>query len=111
MFRIGFTNDGFEVYIDTDNGGNYPHFHYRTKGSCDFHTCIKIDKAEYFIHTSKENKLNFRQRKELVRFLKAPNKSTKFKNNWERLVADWNSNNSTVEVDEDLEMPNYLNLK
>lgn len=33
MSRIGFTNDGFEVYINTDDEGNYPHFHYRTKGS------------------------------------------------------------------------------
>ena len=29
MARIGFTDGGFEIYVNTDDGGNIPHFHYR----------------------------------------------------------------------------------
>lgn len=36
MARIGYTDDGFEVYVNTDDG-NTPHFHYRIKGSWEFH--------------------------------------------------------------------------
>ena len=111
MARLGFTADGFEVYVNTDDTGNIPHFHYRTKGTWKFHSCIRIDKAEYFEHEGKEGKLNSKQRKELVKFLQGANKSKGFNTNWERLLADWNANNSNIEVDENQEMPNYLNLK
>ena len=111
MARIGFTDDGFEVYINTDDGGNIPHFHYRTKGTWEFHSCIKLEKAEYFEHEGKEGRLNTKQRKQLVKFLKSSNKSSKFDSNWERLIADWNANNSDTEVNENLQMPNYLDLK
>ena len=80
MARIGFTDDGFEVYINTDDGfevyintddgGNIPHFHYRTKNTWEFHTCIRLDIAEYFHHDGKEDILNSKQRKQLVKFLK-----------------------------------------
>lgn len=113
MARIGFTDDGFEVYINTDDGGNVPHFHYRSGRYPDFknHTCIEIKDAKYFHHDGKEAVLSSKQRKDLVKFLKSKNKSKGFDTNWDRLLADWNSNNSNMEVDENQEMPNYLNLK
>lgn len=112
MARIGFTDDGFEVYINTDDGGNIPHFHYRLKNDWDkFHSCIKIETAEYFEHEGKESKLNFKQRKELVKFLKEQPRNKRYKTNWERILAEWNDNNSNIEIDENLEMPDYNKLK
>ena len=63
MARIGFTDDMYEIYINTDDPGNIPHFHYRKANKwSEFHTCIKIASAEYFHHTGKEDVLNSKQR-------------------------------------------------
>lgn len=110
MARIGFTDDGFEVYVNTDDGGNIPHFHYRTKGTWEFHSCIKLEKAEYFEHEGKEGKLNSKQRKALVKFLNKVDEDEN-KTNWQIIVSEWNRNNSNVKVNKNLQMPNYLDLK
>ena len=116
MARVGyFFRDKFEVYIHTDDPGNEPHFHIRdasTRGQ-DFHTCIKILSPEYFHHTGKEDVLNSHEKKALVEFLKEKptnSKKTAFVSNWDKLVYEWNENNSNVYVDEDMEMPNYMDL-
>lgn len=111
MARIGFTNDGFEVYVNTDDGGNIPHFHYRTKSTWKFHSCIKIEKSEYFEHEGKEGKLNSSQRKELIKFLQSIDKHDKTKTNWQTLINEWNRNNSNKQVDENLKMPDYNKLR
>lgn len=61
----------------------------------------------------KKDKFNSKERKELVSFLQSKSKNKRFKDftNWEVLLSLWNMNNSKVEIDEDVEMPNYLNLK
>ena len=109
--RIGFTDDGFEVYINTDDGGNIPHFHYRTKGTWKFHTCIRLDSPEYFHHDGKEGILNSKQRKELVKFLNSTDLHEQDKTHWQVLLKEWNRNNSNIEIDEETPMPDYLNLK
>ena len=38
--RLGFTDDGFEVYINTEDKGDVPYFHYRTKETWKFHNSI-----------------------------------------------------------------------
>lgn len=46
MARVGYFGDKYEVYINTNDPGNEPHFHVRdikTQGE-DFHTCVKIKK-------------------------------------------------------------------
>lgn len=113
MARIGYTDDSYEVYVNTDDPGNIAHFHYRKGKQNDytFHTCIKIESAEYFHHTGKEDILNKQQRKQLVQFLKEKPKKANYKTNWEFLISMWNVNNSDVEIEADLEMPDYENLK
>ena len=110
MARIGKFDD-LEVYVRTNDGGNIPHMHIwdsTTRGSR-FHTCIRLDKAEYFHHTGKEDKLNSRQRKDLVNLLQAPYRRFNI-TNWERLLIEWNDNNSDIIIDENSPMPNYLEL-
>lgn len=112
MARIGFTNDGYEIYIHTDDPGNVPHFHYwdsSTKGQ-NFHTCIRIDEPNYFHHTGKEDVLNTKQKKELVEFLISSPKSKRYDTNWEMVVEMWNINNSDVEISTEQTMPDYFLL-
>lgn len=113
MSRIGYTNDGFEIYINTDDGGNKPHFYYRQGKypNFTFHTCIEIKNSSYFHHDGKEDVLNSRQRKDLVKFLKSKCKNPKYETNWEKILYDWNDNNSNINVDVEQDMPNYLELK
>lgn len=109
MARVGFTDDQYEIYVNTDDSGKIPHFHYRKKNEWDkFHTCIKIEKAEYFLHGGKNDKLNSRQKKELIIFLNK--KTNRNMRNWDHIVDMWNMNNSDVLVDESTKMPNYNNL-
>lgn len=113
MARVGFTSDRFEIYVNTNDGGKIPHFHYRNATDWNkFHTCIRIDKAEYFIHDGKEDILNTRQLRNLYRFLKSDvvisRYKNKFKNNYELICFLWDLNNSDIQLPEDIQMPDYL---
>lgn len=111
MARIGFTNDSYEVYVNTDDLGSIPHFHYRKQGSWEGHTCIRLDKAEYFLHGDKQATLNAKQKKELIMFLQSkPTRKTMYATNWEYLLDAWNTNNSNVEISTDSSMPDYTKL-
>ena len=76
-----------------------------------FHCCVRIDCAQYFKHTGKEDTLKSKQRKELIKFLRSPSEDEPEKLNWKVVLVEWNRNNSTKKVPLDLEMPNYLELK
>lgn len=114
MSQIGRFND-CTVYVRSNDAGKIPHFHIvdsNTLGNL-FHTCIRIDKPEYFHHTGKEDVLNSKDRKDLIQFLKFEPKSKRYRGwtNWELLVDQWNINNSDVEIDEDQVMPDYTLLR
>ena len=113
MARVGFMG-ALEIWIRTDDPGNIPHFHIWDKNSKgqSFHTCVKIEKAEYFHHTGKEGILNTAQRKDLCEFLKSQcAKNIRYKTNWEYLVSMWNDNNPNAILSENIEMPDYTQLK
>lgn len=64
MARIGFTGDGYEVYINSDDEGKIPHFHYRkARDWGSFHTSIKMESSEYFYHVDDQGILNSDQKK------------------------------------------------
>ena len=110
MAKVGEMDDRLVIYIRSNDSGNIPHFHIVDKTTLGdkFHTCVKIDKPEYFHHTGKEDTLNSRQKKNLVEFFK---KSDKWGDNyWKIVLQEWNRNNSHVEVDPKLQTPNYLEL-
>ena len=117
MARVGFFfRNQFEVYIRTNDPGNEPHFHIRdssTQGE-EFHTCVKIKEAMYFHHDGKEGVLGTHERKALDDYLRAaPTKQYKritFPTNWDKVVYEWNENNSTMLVDEDLAQPDYTTI-
>ena len=110
MASVGDIDSKLTIIIRMNDPGNIPHFHIvdkQTLGS-KFHTCVKIESAEYFHHTGKEDVLNTKQRKLLVNYL-----SSSIKNGltaWEYLVMTWNFNNSNVNIDPNIQMPDYTKL-
>lgn len=111
MASIGITDDNYEVYVNSNDGGKIPHFHYRNPDDWkSFHTCIRIDDAGYFHHGNKDCILNSKQRKNLIKFLRSAPKDRRFKTNWDYIVYLWNTNNSDTRIDKYMMMPNYNSL-
>lgn len=112
MAKIGSYND-FDVIVRTNDPGNIPHFHIidsNTQGER-FHTCVMLKKAHYFSHTGKEDRLNSKQREELIKFLQQVDKNSRHKDTyWETLIDEWNRNNSKIKVSTTQEMPDYTKL-
>lgn len=111
MAAIGDIDNKLTIIIRMNEPGNIPHFHIvdKTTLGSKFHTCIKIESAEYFHHTGKEATLNSKQRKQLVSYL-----SGTIRNNltaWEYLVTTWNLNNSSMKIADTQSMPDYTKLK
>lgn len=77
------------------------------------HTCVCLDKIEYFHHTEKEDILTPKQKKYLVDFLKEECKKNKrYKTNWEYALSMWNDNNTgKTQVDETSEVLDYTKLR
>lgn len=115
MARVGCFENKYEVYVNTNDPGDEPHFHVRdttTQGQ-EFHTCVKIKEAMYFRHPGKMDIMNAHMKKALVDFLKAappPKKRVSFTTNWEKVIYQWNENNSRMNVDEDQPMPDYIHI-
>jgi hypothetical protein len=110
MASIGNIDNTLCVVIRMNDAGNIPHFHIMDKSTLGkkFHTCVKIETPEYFHHPGKVDVLNIKQRKSLVEFLKSSHRNgTK----WEMLVDLWNINNSTIKVDDNIDMPDYTNIR
>lgn len=104
----------FKVFVCGDEG-EIPHMHIwddDTDGR-KIHTCICLNKIEYFHHTGKEDILTPKQKKYLVNFLKEECKKNKrYKTNWEYALSMWNDNNTDkTQVDETSEVLDYTKLK
>ena len=93
--------------------GSIPHLHfYRGKkvppkgigGGC-----IKLKEPEFFKHGTHQDKLNPRDVKLLVEFLKQPYSKLPKITNWEFVVILWNANNHTWAMPPDSKIPDYLN--
>lgn len=107
--QVGKTGN-YEIWIYTNDPGNKPHFHIINEEN-GFSCCIQICKPEYFIHEGKEDVLNHKLKKSLVHFLKSMNKKRKI-TNWEFLCMSWDSNNSNMELPDEIydNMPDYMIL-
>ena len=106
---------GIEVYVHTDDFGRFPHFHVRKYGSnntFEWETCIRYGSAEYFVHGHYDGKLpNSNIAKRLDCMLRTINPKRRGITYWETAIDDWNANNSTIQLPQDLEQPDYTKLK
>lgn len=111
--KIGtLTKKCYDIIVWTNDSGNIPHFHIidsNTQGNI-FNSCIRIDKAEYFNHEGKTDKLNSQLRKDLVNFLLSTDEDLGI-SNWILLVSEWNRNNSNIKININTQMPDYIKLK
>ncbi len=112
MARFGFIGGRYEAYVRTDDAGQIPHMHI---WDCDsrgqlFHTCIRLDKPEYYHHTGKEDMLDPEAKKDLISFLEEKHRAFDITNYHYALML-WNLNNpSAIQIDENQKMPDYMRL-
>ena len=104
----------FDTYKITVSGkeGPIPHFHFENIDK-ELKGCIRLDKPEYFSHSNYNDKLNSKDRKKMIEWLKAPHKSFgKFGyTNWQIICIYWEDNNHSGLFDENTPMPDYKKLK
>ena len=116
--KIQADGNTYEIYVNTDDSGKIPHFHFRIVNDWGkFHSCIRIDSARYFLHSNKDDKLNAKQKKELQQFMLESAPANIFDangnrlNNWQYICVLWNGNNSDVSIDPNIEQPDYNQLR
>ena len=104
-------NLSVSIYIYSNEGKNFPHCHIieiSENNKKQFHCCVCLHEAKYFIHKGKEDTFNSKQRKVFNKLMKSKVKGTKNKTVWEYLVDVWNKNNDyKLKIET---MPNYRNL-
>lgn len=113
--KWGFMSIKLAIYGDEGNG--YPHFHffkdlkpeggipesYRSGGGC-----LTIESPNYFVHGRHTEKLNPKEIKGLIKFLKERNRTLSKYTNWEYILAQWNDNNpDQKQLPLDLPIPDY----
>ena len=116
MCRIGYVgdNEGFEVYVRTDDMEQVPHFHVRdaaTRGR-KFETCVQLETNKYLLHGECKDTMNDSLRRALADFMASESKCIDGITNYEVTVMHWNLNNSdaaqiTHEDGQRLAIPNY----
>lgn len=111
MARIG-EFAGFFVYV-YGSEGPVPHFHVLLgkPEAPSWESCIRIQGARYFQHGRKQETLNAKQKRQLVDFLRAPHKHFPDRQNWQILIIQWSMNNPDHEIDPNLLMPDYTQLR
>ncbi|HPB57559.1 MAG TPA: hypothetical protein PLL49_03515 [Bacteroidales bacterium] len=106
------SNQKFQVFV---RGSETPiaHFHIsddETNGQ-KFHTCVCIEKAEYFRHTGKEGVLSSKDKQNLMAFLRAAPKNKRYQTHYEYICSMWNDNSSSQQhVNENADIPDYEKL-
>ena len=106
-----------EIYVNSNDPGKLPHFHVRNKDDwSEFHSCIRIDCAEYFAHGNKVDVLSSKEKKALQQFMSSDVRQKLFSEDgrrltdWEYVCILWNDNNSDVTIEENLVQPDYMQL-
>ena len=111
MSRIGFLNkqgnpkerSPFELYVYTDDSGDIPHMHIHIEDEND--ACIRYDSPKYFNHGKNNNTVSTDVAEMIDSLLRKPyNSKITY---WDYAVASWNANNSSTDLPEDIEQPNY----
>lgn len=112
MFKIGTFSDGkYSVYVNWYDG-HVPYFHVvdsETNGKL-FHSWISI-KSNRFLCYDECDILDRKEQKELDDFLRQSHRSNTDWTNWQCLLDSWNVGNDECLIDEDMEQPDYTNIK
>ena len=132
------SSEMIKVFTTSDGGYSQVHVHSRDerlrtsdrkKTSKQFHTCIMLDRPEYFLHDTAMNKFEDRdQIQSMIDFFNSPSKQRVFtvgnteyrlRTMWDYTIATWNEENPyqamPISKDEDgyivvPKMPDYMKL-
>lgn len=114
VIKGGFMSIKLAIY---GSEGKYPHFHFYKgiapekgvpQNKISGGGCICIETANYFIHGRHTEKMDRKEIKALIDFLKSPHKQLTKYTNWEYLVTLWNDNNpEQKQLPIDLPIPDY----
>ena len=103
-----------EVFVNTNDNGNIPHFHVWKKIRGRLHeweVCVRYDSAEYFSHKKHPGTMPSDMTKKLNEVLKKKNPNSRHGDTyWQTAVEMWNQNNERKPLDWDLEQPDYTKL-
>lgn len=102
----------YQIDIKSREVNNISYIHIRTLDNKPY-SCVRLDKAEYFLHGSYQHVPNHHEVREFSKAMNRKPKSRKlqqvYANNWERCVDEWNTAHEGHEID-DTVMPDYRNL-
>ena len=126
MARIGWipvgNTKGIELYVHTNDSGSIPHFHvrkysthkhkYDKRSKFDWETCIRYDSPQYFLHGKYHDTLPDPEiAKQLDSMLRTVNPKRRGITYWQSAIDDWNNNTERIQLDPDMEQPDYTLLK
>lgn len=124
MAHIGnFGSDNLELYINSREGDNVPHFHvldHTSKGE-EIETCVQIRENRYFHHGRHQGTLNAKQRDALMAFMQSKPKTNKpqfnkFDTYYELIAYLWElfypNSDTEIKYDKDgnVIIPDYTNI-
>ena len=104
---------GVEVYVNTDDAGNVPHFHIRKRSGenkYEWESCVMYTEPSYFNHEKHHVKLPGDYPRILNKVLKQKNKKIPTETYWQTAINMWNINNSSMDLPFDLKQPDYSRL-
>lgn len=118
MARIGWVPYGsektVEVYVNTDDAGQIPHFHVRKYGRrhrFDWEVCVVYESCNYFTHGRYRGTIPDRNIiKQLDTMLRQQNPIRPGRTFWQTAIEDWNANNSERMLPYNLVQPDYTKL-
>ena len=92
-------------------GGSKPHFHVYTKDK-KFHSCVRLDKPEYFKRPGKTSVFSKSELKALVKILETTTYVGRGEeiSIWENLARSWNLNSENKIKVEIPEIPDYASM-
>jgi len=110
--RIGYLSGIYEIFVWTDDTVDIPHIHIWDKDTNgkNFHTCVRLDKAEYINHSGANSVLSYELKRELNTMLSQFRLERITLSYWEYIIIAWNCNNS-YQLDQDIKQPDYTKLK
>ena len=110
---------GGNLYVDTNDSGEKPHFHIRnyrsgTNNNYGFLTGIEFQRPAYFHQQSANDVLDDEEKVALNEFFNMVVDRKNFKEAgitvWDMCCILWNWNNPDNELSDELEMPDYTKL-
>ena len=108
-------HNGYQIYVYGKEGAT-PHFHF-IRGSYpnpEWNSCIKIEKAEYFLHGNCDHVLIRKEKTILMELLKMKNKDPEVNgSNWDKIIDEWNATaemKNYKKLPYNLKMHNYMYL-